>query len=246
MKTKQQESLPEFDFKKPQTVVAAIERQSYKKLSFIMFGLSVLFFGAYLGGPVAVDKITSEFTKDSVISTDQEKLLIQQIQAMHEKEFTSMLNYIATNVNMYDAKVNFVQHIIARAEAEKMLTTGTRGARVLSEQLSNYKDKVKKDVVVLNKVRISIANNVAVTSSDIQLFLSYLSIYRAKLALSNADMDNKINSLVFNVPSGNSDYNKENNVYEKLKAFDNEVKDFKFFDSSSVRPIGVPYMEEKK
>jgi hypothetical protein len=42
MKTKKQESLPEFDFKKPQTVVAAIERQSYKKLSFIMFGLSVI------------------------------------------------------------------------------------------------------------------------------------------------------------------------------------------------------------
>lgn len=246
MKTQKQESLPEFDFKKPRTVVAAIEKQSYRKLSFVMFGLSVLFFSAYFGGNVAIDKITPEITKDSVVSSQQEKLFIQQIQQMSEKEFINMLDYIATNVNMYDTKATFVQHIISRADAEKMLSTDTRSANILSGELSDYKDKVKKDVVVLNKVRISIANNVAVTSSDIQLFFSYMATYRAKLVLSDADMDNRIQSLVFNVPSGNADYNKENNVYEKLKEFDNEVKNFKFFDTSSVRPIGVPYLEEKK
>lgn len=234
MKTQKQESLPEFDFKKPQALLAKIEKQSYKKLSFVLFGLSALLFGGYVAGNVTIDKITPEIAKASAISTTQEKLLIQQIQQMSEKEFINMLDYIATNVNMYDDKASFIQQILSSASAENMFTTITnKTAITLGEQISEYKFKVKEDVTVLNKVRLSIANNVEIASSDIQLFFSYMTAYRSKLVLSDADMDKKIYSLVFNVPSGNADYNKKNNVYEKIKEFDNKVENFKFVESSN-------------
>lgn len=216
--------IPELDFmKKSQKIAAKVEKQSYAKLTFLIFGFAILFFSAYTISNVVIDKAK----QNSMSQQKQEKLLVQQIKQMDEKEFVNMLNYISKNVSMYDAKVTFVQHIIVRAAVEHgAFTVDTDNARLLGDSLTRYKNQAKENVATLTKVRLSVTNDVDVDKKDIEIFLNYLSAYKSQLIFNDSEIDNKIHSLIYDARSGNDSYNEKNNVYERIKEFDNEVKNF--------------------
>jgi hypothetical protein len=223
METQKQETLPEFDFKKKFQVVAKkIEKQSYKKLSFVVLAFSAMFFLAYNES----NQLMKKSAESSIVEKKQEKLLVQKIKQMDEKEFNHMLNYIARNVEMYDEKVTFVQKAIVRAAEEENFTIDTSNARFLGNALTEYKNETKENVAKLIKVRINVSNDVEVKTDEIEIFLKYLSAYQSHLILSDADIDNKIQSNIYDAKSGNNSYNQRNNIYDKLKTFDDKVKNF--------------------
>jgi hypothetical protein len=232
METQKQETLPEFDFKKKFQVAAdTIEKQSYKKLSFIVLAFSAMLFLGYTES----NQLMKKSAENSLIEKKQEKLLVQKIKQMDEKEFIHMLNYISKNVEMYDEKVAFVQKAIVRADAEEANTIETGNARLLGDALTEYKNEIKENVATLTKVRISVNNDVEVSKDDIETFLKYLSAYQSQLILSDENIDNKIHSDIYDAKSGNNSYNQKNNVYDKLKTFDDKIKNF--FNEVKVEPI---------
>jgi hypothetical protein len=230
METQKQETLPEFDFKKPHTVVAAVEKQSYKKLSFVTFLLTLFLSTGIVGGKFIVNKASPQPVKTVAISKQQEKLVVQQIKQMDKKEFINMLAYINKNISVYDEKVDFVRNAIVKANLESSYSSlNPSHTKNLVEELNQYKEQMKEDIARLNQVKLSIENNIEVSNDDIGFFFKYLTSYRSKIILNNKDLDEKIHFLVFTNASGNKEYNQQHNVYETLKNFDIPLEKFDFY-----------------
>jgi hypothetical protein len=214
----------DFDFTKK--INNKINKQSYKKLSFLMIGCTVLALSVNVGSHAILNKIE----KENTIQEQQKQLFVQDIKQMDEKEFSNMLEYISKNVDMYDAKVNFVQEVINKADREETsrFTISTDNAESLGKYLTEYKSKVKEDIAELIKVRKSVSHNIDVPQKEVDIFFNYMGAYKSKTALSDKNIDNKIHEVVYNAKEGNNHYNQENHVYDTLKNFDHYIKDFEF------------------
>jgi hypothetical protein len=235
----QTEKYDDFDFTKK--LKDKVEKQSYTKLTFIV----VLFVSLLFAGYVGSNMVLSKAQKQTVATQQQKQLLIQDIKQMSDAEFTNMLEFISLNVGIYDAKVTYVQEIVVKADAEEMQTITTHNATDLGNFLTEYKNGVKQDVAKLMLIRKSVSNNIDVSQEDVSTFFNYMGAYKSKMRLNDTNIDNRIHKVLYDSASGNQRYNKKNNVFERIKEFDNQLKSFQYVATApKLSEDQIQYLQE--
>lgn len=219
MKTEQQST--DFDFKKIVTTpIQKLEKQSYSKLFFLTIGLSVFM---TLGISIK-DSIGYSITKTEAVNSKKLTLSLQEIKKMPDIEFDLMTKYIMKNSNIYDAKVNYIQSIIAKSEIENYeKSMSTSSASTLGNLLDSYKQTLVEDASKLIMIRKNVMNDLPISNDESELFFKYQILYNTKSIIHSKDLNDKMQDLLYSNNKGNNTYNNKYNIYQAIKSYDSTI-----------------------
>ncbi len=220
----------EFDFKNStKELIEKVNKTSYTKLAFLAIAIGCSFSLSFFG----VEKYQEKSMKTEVMLNESKAIKNQFIKDISNEEFKKFLSYLGYTANMYDTQTDLVTNALIKAEQENWVSTSNSGDAIkeINNTTISYKKTLESDITTISNLYYQIQKNTNIeniSTTDLDIFNSYYSNYKANLYKRSQDMEGVLSKWLYKSDKYNRSFNDKNGINEQFREISEKNRMIKF------------------
>lgn len=236
----------DFDFKR--TVTQKVDQQikkfdtsSYKKLAFLAVAVGVFVSaGVFFGNHVAPTIMSSTHIMEKIVPSKEIVLnLNQQLSTLSSQDFDNTVQYYQKVMNMYDNKLDYVNKTLISYNLQASgldVEISQDSLRKMSGAINEHKENISEVITKFTSLKNKIVAKDSLSYEEAQFVLNSVEKAKQHVLFQNSEVEMHFNKNLVAVDKDIARYLSKENVYDKIKELDNEIKQSFQPINNSVKP----------
>lgn len=224
----------DFDFSKK--ITAKIDKQinkvdysSYKKLAFFAVAIGVFVSaGVYFGNHIAPTLINNSNIVSKILpSAEVTNNLNAEISKLTTQDFDNTSKYYQNVLNMYDNKLEYVNKTLLQYNLQAKFSDtsiSSENFRIMAAKINEHKETITEKINQFNSLKNKVLAKDTLSYKEAQIFLNIFENSKQHVFYQNTDVETAFNKNLVSAPKDITKYLMEQNVYDKIKQLDAEIK----------------------
>lgn len=237
----------DFDFKKNVTQkveqkIQKIDYSSYKKLAFLSLAVGVFVsVGVFFGNHVAPTIMSSTHIMEKIVPSKEVVLnLNKQLSQLSSQDFENTISYYQKVMTMYDNKLDYVNKTLIAYNLQASgldVEISQDSLKKMSGAINDHKENISELITKFNSLKNKIVSHDSLNYEDAQFVLNSVDKAKQHVLFQNSEVEMHFNKNLVSVHKDITKYLTKENVYDKIKELDNEIKQsFQSVSPNSVKP----------
>ena len=236
----------DFDFKR--TVTQKVDQQikkfdssSYKKLAFLAVAVGVFVSaGVFFGNHVAPTIMSNTHIMEKIVPSKEIVLnLNQQLSTLSSQDFDNTVQYYQKVMNMYDNKLDYVNKTLIAYNLQASgldVEISQDSLKKMSGSINEHKENISEIITKFTSLKNKIVAKDSLNYEEAQFVLNSVEKAKQQVLFQNSEVEMHFNKNLVAVDKDIARYLSKENVYDKIKELDNEIKQSFQLISNSVKP----------